>query len=82
MIGFKQAGSKVSLITASLFAVALAIAGFAGVPQGANLAIGLQVLIIIVFSVRFAKTKKFMPAGMMGLATILAVALELLSRPA
>jgi uncharacterized membrane protein (UPF0136 family) len=80
-IGFKKAGSKVSLITALAFAAALAVTAFAGGAGGAKVAIALQVVLIGVFSARFAKTKKFMPAGLMAAVTLAAVILELLARP-
>ena len=81
VMGFVKAGSKVSLISSVAFAVALAICVFAAVPNGLQVALVLQLVLIAVFVARFLKTKKFMPAGLMVVVTILAVVTELLIWP-
>src|SRR5262245_31503360 len=64
LMGFLKAGSKVSLISSVVFAVLLAL--FAGHVLtwvwGPHLLLG---LLLVVFVMRYAKTKKFMPAGLM-----------------
>jgi len=64
LMGYLKAGSKVSLITSVLFAIILAL--FAGRvltwPYGPE---AILVLLLVVFVMRYAKTKKFMPAGLM-----------------
>lgn len=79
VMGFLKAGSKVSLITASVFAVALAVCVYAPVPSGLRIAQGLQGLLIVVFLMRYLKTKKFMPSGLMLAVTVVALGLELLA---
>lgn len=78
LAGFLKAGSKVSLITSVIFALALALfaAGLVAWPLGADL---LLVLLLIVFIMRYVKTKKFMPAGMLILVTAAALVLRFLA---
>ncbi len=75
LIGFLKAKSKVSLIMSAAFAAALSLcaAGIVFQPYMADI---LLALLIVVFAIRVAKTKKFMPAGMMLVITILALALR------
>lgn len=78
LIGFLKAGSRVSLVTSIGFAAALGVCGYAGVPRGETLVMVLQGFLLVVFIARFARTKKFMPAGLMIVVTLLALTLELL----
>ena len=77
LMGFLKAGSKVSLITSVLFAIILAL--FAGRvlawPFGPEVILG---LLLVVFVMRYAKTKKFMPAGLMIVMTAATLLLRLL----
>jgi uncharacterized membrane protein (UPF0136 family) len=75
-LGFKKAGSRVSLITATVFAVALGVCAFAPIPNGLRIAEGLQVVLVLVFTTRYLKTKKFMPAGLMLALTVVALVAE------
>ena len=74
LMGWVKARSKPSLIFGTVFGVALIVVGI-GIHQGrANdvwVAAGLAGLLAIIMGIRFAKTRKFMPAGLM---TILGVA--------
>lgn len=73
--GFVKAGSKPSLIASLAFGVLLTLAalGYLGTPYAADL---LLVVLVIVFSRRFQKTKKLMPAGVMTLLTLSVLALR------
>lgn len=79
LIGFFKAGSKVSLILSAAFAAMLVLCTIdrfleAGFRRGlANL---LMAALLVVFAVRLTKTKKFMPAGMMLVVTVVALALR------
>jgi uncharacterized membrane protein (UPF0136 family) len=75
LIGFLKAKSKPSLIASVVFAIALALCqlGLVRVPWAAD---GLLALLVAVFVMRFLKTRKFMPAGMMAVVTILVVVLR------
>jgi len=79
LIGFFKAGSKVSLQMAVIFAAALvltAIPNFLDYNFRRGLANVLMAVLLIVFAMRLAKTKKFMPAGMMLIATLVALVLR------
>jgi uncharacterized membrane protein (UPF0136 family) len=79
LIGFFKAKSKVSLISSSVFAAILVLAVLPGVFQPAfarNLVNVIMALLLVVFAIRLAKTKKFMPSGLMLVLTIVALALR------
>ena len=79
LIGFLKAGSKVSLITSAIAAAALVLTVIPNL-FAANLARALADIVmaalLVTFAIRLAKTKKFMPAGLMLLITILVLALR------
>ena len=67
-IGYKQAGSQVSLISGFISGILLLIAAyllFGGSPAGPLLAVIVSIILIVVFAIRLAKTRKLMPAGLM-----------------
>ena len=64
VMGFVKAGSKVSLIASSLFAALLALCALR-VANSLYLAIGVITVVLLVFVMRYSKSKKFMPAGLM-----------------
>ncbi|MEO0684386.1 MAG: TMEM14 family protein [Cyanobacteria bacterium J06649_11] len=77
IIGYKSAGSKVSLISGTISGLLLIIAAYLQI-QGQNVGLILAVIItsllVIVFAVRLMKTRKIMPAGLMvilGLVTLM-----------
>src|SRR2546423_12155335 len=75
LIGFLKAKSKVSLIMSVSFAAALSLcaAGIIFQPYVADI---LLAVLLVVFAIRLVKTKKFMPAGIMIVVTIAALALR------
>ncbi len=78
LIGFFKAKSKVSLISSAVFA-ALLVLTQTGIFKTAISLILVNVLLaslLVVFAIRLAKTKKFMPSGWMLVLTILALALR------
>lgn len=79
LIGFLKAKSQVSLYMSVGFAAALALCAVNGLLD-AKLARGLadvlMIVLLVVFAIRLAKTKKFMPAGMMLVVTLAALALR------
>jgi uncharacterized membrane protein (UPF0136 family) len=78
LMGFIKAKSKISLITSALFAVLLALCATAVIHPFyiADILVG---LLLIVFGIRFAKGRKFMPSGLMlGLSAAVLAALLLL----
>jgi uncharacterized membrane protein (UPF0136 family) len=79
LIGFFKGKSKVSLIMSSVFAALLiltAIPGLLGYGFARGLANVLMAALLVVFAMRLAKTKKFMPSGMMLVVTLLALILR------
>jgi uncharacterized membrane protein (UPF0136 family) len=77
LMGFLKAKSKVSLITSAVFAAVLVLAqtGIFNPGVARNLVNVLLAVLLVVFAVRLAKTKKFMPGGLMLGLTILVLAL-------
>jgi uncharacterized membrane protein (UPF0136 family) len=80
LMGFLKAKSQVSLIMSIGFAVALIITTVLQEPTARHLVNILMAALLIVFAIRLAKTKKFMPAGMMLVITIAALALRNIPR--
>jgi uncharacterized membrane protein (UPF0136 family) len=79
LIGFFKARSQVSLVMSAAFAAALvlcAIPGVFDVNFRKGLANVLMAALLVVFALRLARTKKFMPAGLMLVVTIAALALR------
>lgn len=71
-IGYLKAGSRPSLIAGSLSAVVSLIAlglSYRG-PEGFWLGLALGVAMLVVFGMRFAKTRKFMPSGLLIVASL------------
>src|SRR5437016_708962 len=75
LIGFLKGKSQVSLIMSVAFAAALSLcaAGIVFQPYVADI---LLAALLVVFAMRMVKTKKFMPAGLMLIITIAALALR------
>jgi uncharacterized membrane protein (UPF0136 family) len=74
LIGFLKAKSQVSLIMSVAFAAALSLCAVGIVDQ--RYADVLLAALLVVFGIRLTKTKKFMPSGMLLVATLLALALR------
>jgi uncharacterized membrane protein (UPF0136 family) len=77
-IGFKKAGSRPSLISGTASGALLLLAGalcLGGNAAGGKLAISVAFLLLAFFGYRFARGKKFMPAGMMAAISLLALAI-------
>ena len=75
LMGFFKGKSKVSLIMSVGFAAALAVCATGRVFQH-YVADLLLAALLVVFGLRLAKTKKFMPAGFMLIVTIAALGLR------
>jgi uncharacterized membrane protein (UPF0136 family) len=79
LMGYLKAKSRVSVISSTVCAVILILTGLQGVFQPSfarGLANIVMLVLLIVFTIRLIKTKKFMPAGMMLFVTIAALALR------
>ena len=75
LIGFLKAKSNVSLIMSVSFAALLALCA-AGIVFQYYVADILLAALLVVFAMRLSKTKRFMPAGMMLILTLAALALR------
>ena len=84
-MGYRQAGSKVSLISGSISGLLLLLSAaliFQGSLVGLRLAQIIVAVLIVVFLSRLLKTRKFMPAGLMiaaGIATLITLFLPSLA---
>jgi len=79
LFGFFKAGSKVSLMTSCIAAALLVLSTLHVVFQPgfrSALADVLMAALLVVFAIRLAKTKKFMPSGLMLAVTLVALALR------
>ncbi|NBV24319.1 MAG: hypothetical protein EBS05_20675 [Proteobacteria bacterium] len=77
LVGFLKAGSKASLIASSIFALPLVLAALGIVPAVvAEVVLG---ILLVYMGMKYAKTKKVMPSGVMaGLSAVALVARFLL----
>ncbi len=73
LVGFFKAGSKISLIMAVACAVPLILCELGVIPI--KNARWMLVAMLVLFTWRLVKTKKFMPSGMLLVATLLAIAI-------
>ncbi|MFM7427495.1 MAG: TMEM14 family protein [Elainella sp.] len=76
ILGYLKARSQVSLISGLVSGLLLICSGIAhqqGVSWGQGVALVITVALIGVFGLRWFKTRKFMPAGLMVLAGLLAL---------
>jgi uncharacterized membrane protein (UPF0136 family) len=78
LMGFFKGQSKVSLITSAVFAAALVLTqtGLFEPTVARSLVDVIMALLLVVFAIRLAKTKKFMPSGLLLVVTVLALALQ------
>ena len=77
LIGFFKGKSKISLITSAVFAALLILTTLRGVFQpGFALTVAnvTLVVLLLVFAMRLAKTRKFMPSGLILVATVVVLA--------
>ena len=78
LIGYFKGKSQVSLVTSAVFGSVLILTVLPGIllPRASmNLANGTLVVLLLVFAVRLGKTRKFMPSGLIMVATVAALAL-------
>ncbi|HMP84577.1 MAG TPA: TMEM14 family protein [Verrucomicrobiota bacterium] len=75
VIGFVKGKSQISLVMSAAFAAALVLCalGIIFKPYVPDI---LMAVLLVVFAMRLGKTKKFMPAGLMLVVTIAALALR------
>ncbi len=80
IIGYQNAGSKMSLISGTITGLLLILASiisFQGQTWGFTLGLAVTVLLVVVFAIRLVKTRKFMPAGLMSIFGLVTLAVML-----
>ena len=75
LIGFLKGKSQISLVMSAAFAAVLVLCALDIVFKH-YVADIVMAMLLVVFAVRLAKTKKFMPAGLMLVVTIAALAIR------
>lgn len=75
LTGFLKAGSKASLIASSIFALVLVACNTGWIP-GAHAADVVLAILFLFFGKKFAKTRKFMPSGLMAVLSLVAIGLR------
>ena len=71
LVGFLKAGSKASLIASSIFALPLVLAALGVIPAVvADVVLG---ILLVYMAVKFSKTRKLMPSGVMAILSALAL---------
>ncbi|MGD0614868.1 MAG: TMEM14 family protein [Verrucomicrobiota bacterium] len=75
LFGFFKGKSRVSLIMSVVFAALLSLCA-AGIVFQYYVADVLLAVLLVVFALRLAKTRKFMPSGLMLVVTIVVLALR------
>ena len=75
LMGFYRGKSRVSLVMSAAFAAALILCAL-GLIFKSYVADILLAVLLVVFAMRLAKTKNFMPAGMMLVATLVVLVLR------
>ncbi|MGH7993857.1 MAG: TMEM14 family protein [Limisphaerales bacterium] len=79
LFGFYKGKSRISLITSVVSAALLVLTTLRGIFEPAfarDLVNLIMAALLVVFAIRLAKTKKFMPSGLMLILTILVLALR------
>jgi uncharacterized membrane protein (UPF0136 family) len=78
IMGFVKVGSKASLISGVGMGLALLVSGY-GVSRGSydSLVVAevIAALLLVLFAIRFAKTRRIMPVGMLAILSLAAVAI-------
>ncbi|MBW4509331.1 MAG: hypothetical protein KME64_22830 [Scytonematopsis contorta HA4267-MV1] len=80
IIGYQNAGSKMSLISGTITGLLLILASvilFQGQAWGFTLGLAVTGLLVVVFAIRLVKTRKFMPAGLMSIFGLVTLAVML-----
>lgn len=73
ILGYVKAQSKPSLVSGLISGIALLVAWFVTLQSydtGMMLATVFAIALLIVFAIRFRKTNKFMPAGLMAILSL------------
>lgn len=75
LVGYLKAGSTASLVVSAVFAAILTLCQI-GVVFQRNMADVILAVLLVVFAWRLTKSKKFMPAGLMLVLTVVTLVLR------
>ena len=78
VVGYRKAGSRPSLVAGTVSGAAMLVSAILlmrASPAGLSLALAATLLLLLFFGMRWLRGRKFMPAGLMTLASALALAL-------
>jgi len=78
IMGFVKVGSKASLISGVGMGWALLASGYGvwgGSADSLMVALVIAALLLVLFAIRYAKTRRFMPGGMLAILSLLAMAI-------
>jgi uncharacterized membrane protein (UPF0136 family) len=78
VMGFVKAKSKASLIASVAFGAVLSLFALGILPFDHH--VWVLLFLLVFFGMKFAKSKKFMPSGLMTILTVLAVVLPTILR--
>ena len=72
LIGYRKAGSRPSLIAGTISGLVALLAAGLMIRDARAIWLGfaLAIAMLVVFGVRFAKTRKFMPSGLLGVVSL------------
>jgi uncharacterized membrane protein (UPF0136 family) len=76
VMGYRRSDSKISLVVGGFFGILLILCGalaWAGYQAPAYIGFALSILMMLLFSVRYRRTKKFRPAGLMAVVSLIVV---------
>jgi uncharacterized membrane protein (UPF0136 family) len=77
LMAYRRANSRISLVIGSFFGILLMLCGalaWAGFVAPSYIGFVLAILLVLLFSVRYRRTKKFRPAGLMAIISLIVVA--------
>jgi len=79
VMGYRKARSRPSLIMGTAFGTAVVILGVAGLlgARFAPAAAALAAFLLVFFSIRWLRGRKFMPAGLIAVLSLLALGVDL-----
>ena len=79
LMGWLKARSKPSLIMGGIFGIVLLAIGLGGVWGTFQpwVAVGLAAFLLVFFGIRYLRKKKFMPAGMLAIMSLVVLAIDL-----
>jgi uncharacterized membrane protein (UPF0136 family) len=76
LLAYSRSKSKISLVVGGFFGILLILCGalaWAGFQAPAYIGFALAILMLLLFTIRYRRTKKFRPAGLMAIISLIVV---------